>query len=310
MYCSPLTTINHFRPIIFTVIFTANTSYKICLKTHKIIETDFVYKFDLTQTKDYYEDWIQAFQDSVKKRTTGISKKLFIGLSAGYDSGLIYLELIKNNTPFYSYTVYGNENENIINQRLKITNHFHKHVKLTYNPSIQKVYKKYIISHSEPYRFEIENSSKTYTENKLLSEDDGAISLARICQFSKKDKCKIFLSGIGSDEIISDYGFNGKKFGPHSNFGGLFPENLNSIFPWPSFYKSTMQSYLSKEEYVCGCYGIEARYPFLDKKVVQEFLLLSASLKNKNYKAPIHYYFKKTNFPFEAGRKTGFSIKF
>jgi len=33
-----------------------------------------------------------------------------------------------------------------------------------------------------------------------------------------------------------------------------------------------MESYLAKEEYVGGAYGIESRYPFLDKKVVQEFL--------------------------------------
>ena len=38
--------------------------------------------------------------------------------------------------------------------------------------------------------------------------------------------------------------------------GGLFPEDLSTIFPWASFYGSTMVSYLAKEEYVAGSYGI------------------------------------------------------
>ena len=51
-------------------------------------------------------------------------------------------------------------------------------------------------------------------------------------------------------------------------------------------------------ERVSGCFGIEARYPFLDKQVVQEFLWLSDSLKNKEFKQCIAQYMRKTNFPF------------
>ena len=38
-----------------------------------------------------------------------------------------------------------------------------------------------------------------------------------------------------ADEIISDYGFNGKKIYSHSEFGGKFPKNLKTIFPWKKF---------------------------------------------------------------------------
>ena len=34
-----------------------------------------------------------------------------------------------------------------------------------------------------------------------------------------------------------------------------------------------------KEETITGTWGVEGRYPFLDKRVVQEFLWLSNSLK-------------------------------
>ena len=40
----------------------------------------------------------------------------------------------------------------------------------------------------------------------------------------------------GADEILSDYGFNGKKITWHSCFGGRFPNDLNTIFPWESFF--------------------------------------------------------------------------
>ena len=41
------------------------------------------------------------------------------------------------------------------------------------------------------------------------------------------------------------------------------------------------------------------------KDVVQEFLWLKPELKNKNYKAPIHEYLKRNNFPFAEGVKIG-----
>lgn len=43
-----------------------------------------------------------------------------------------------------------------------------------------------------------------------------------ICDNARKEGHKIYLSGSGSDEIFSDYGFNGEKKFMHSNFGGLF----------------------------------------------------------------------------------------
>jgi hypothetical protein len=47
-------------------------------------------------------------------------------------------------------------------------------------------------------------------------------------------------------------------------------------------------------------------YPFLDKNVVQEFLWLDNSLKNKYYKSVLHYYLTINNFPFGTNEKFGF----
>ena len=139
-----------------------------------------------------------------------------------------------------------------------------------------------------------------------LQDDHGSNSLSFICSLAANDGRKIYLSGQGADEIFSDYGFNGQKIYAHSNFGGLFPEDLSTIFPWPSFYESSQLSYLTKEEYVAGAYGLEARYPYLDPSVVQEFLWLDHRLKNKWYKSVLHNYLKQNNFPFAPNQKIGF----
>ena len=110
----------------------------------------------------------------------------------------------------------------------------------------------------------------------------------------------------GADEIYSDYGFLGTPIYPHSNFGGYFPEDLTSIFPWASFFGSTQAAYLTKEEYVAGSFGIEARYPYLDKNVVQEFLSLCQRLKNWTYKSVLCNLLQQSDYPCAFDAKFGF----
>ena len=82
--------------------------------------------------------------------------------------------------------------------------------------------------------------------------------------------------------------------------------DLSKVFPWKNFFGNTQRAYLMKEETVTGTWGVEGRYPFLDKQVVQEFLWLRADLKNSQYKSVIDNYFVQNNFPFSRGEKKGF----
>ena len=61
-----------------------------------------------------------------------------------------------------------------------------------------------------------------------------------------------------------------------------------------------------KEEIVAGAHGLEARYPFLDPRVVQEFLWLAPETKNSIYKAPVAKYLDAHAYPRQEG-KQGFS---
>ena len=126
-----------------------------------------------------------------------------------------------------------------------------------------------------------------------------------------KRKHRIYLSGQGADEITSDYGLKEKIYN-HSCFGGKYPGDLTivdndqkrcnmEIILWRN-----TKNYWERRKYI-RIIGIEGRYPFLDKYLVQEFLSLSPTLKNKLYKAPLDYFLKRHRYPYDKNTKIGFS---
>ena len=282
-----------------------NMYYVIDLSTMKT-EYSQLTEYDLNQHKDSYEDWLHAFQRSIEKRVQNTNKNFFLGLSSGYDSGIILSELQRLHIPSFTYSLLGTENEEVIRARLSQNPDFIKSFLRHKSDTEYAESHRWIVQNTEPFNYTIKSSTSNYVENGLLVDDWGSNNFATICKMAREQNCRICFSGTGADEIISDYGFNGTKIYNHSNFGGKFPADLKTIFPWASFYESTMESYIAKEEYVGGSFGIEMRYPFLDPKVVQEFLWLTPELKNKEYKAPIDYYFNKYNISYAKGEKKGF----
>lgn len=244
-----------------------------------------IYIWDLNQHKKTYDDWMDAFEKAVKKRAT---KGCFIGLSSGYDSGAIACELIKQNVDFKVFVIEGMEDKEILKQRMKlIPNH-------TYLPRSTDFSEeaRWVRRDVENFRYKV--------GGKKIKDDSASFGLSKICRLAHEEGRKVYLSGQGSDEIISDYALK-----PHlSTFKGKFPERLTPTL-WENFYDGCQYSYLGKEEYVAGSHSIETRYPFLDKAVVQEFLWLTPELKNKYYKAPIHAYLVRNNFPNLFNRKIG-----
>lgn len=285
-----------------------NETIVVSLETGAVIERFEIYSFDLNQHKKSYSDWQTAFSASILKRAgQNIREKVFIGLSSGYDSGAIACEMKKQNINFKGYTHIGREDYSVLNARRMELFKIAKIEQYSTTPQEWEIAHKYIEQNTELFMYTIHSSRSNYNEYNLkLIDDNGSNQFSNLCSKAKRDGYKIHLSGMGGDEIFSDYGFGGHSKYQHSNFGGLFPEDLHTIFPWASFYGSTMESYLAKEEYVGGAYGMESRYPFLDKQVVQEFLWLDVNLKNNNYKNVLHDYFRINNFPFAAGQKIGF----
>jgi len=310
----------------------ANKTYTLDLNTKKIIHEMRVHTFDLNQHKTTFEDWNKAFSQSIYKRTKYAKCGIFIGMSGGYDSGAIACELTKQNIDFSAYSVANVEDQTTMEQRKNIVKKANI-IDLNRNDFLKA--RTFLKNNAEEYYLNFDNDEKdkynelikedNYDKKKandllkliefrktgqIVTDDNGAIGCSYICSLAKKQGEKIYLSGSGADEIFSDYGFNGVKYFDHSTIGGYFPNDLKSVFPWKNFFGNAQRAYLMKEEHVAGSYGIEGRYPFLDKYVVQEFLWLSAELKNRNYKSPLDNYLTLNKFPYEKNQKTGFGCGF
>lgn len=276
-----------------------NTTEIYDLKSFKLINKFNNVVFDLTQHKNTFDNWIEAFSKSISKRTANTNKGIFIGMSSGYDSGAIACELEKQKASFKAYSIINNENDTILQQRFsKITNK----EPFTLTPDEFQTWKNELKQHCEDFYY----TDKFFDYN--IKKDQASMGLSAICHRANKEGRRIYFSGQGADEIISDYGFAGKKIYKHSSFGGLFPNDLNGFFPWHSFWDGTQVQYLNKEEYVAGHFGIETRYPFLDKDLVQEFLWLSPKLKNSKYKSCLDEYLLINKFPYEPSEKRGFHV--
>lgn len=244
-----------------------------------------VYDWDLNQHKQSYDDWIKAFERAITKRAT---KNCFIGLSSGYDSGIIACELLKQGVDFKAFIIENREDKKILEERIKLLpNYTYLQRGTTFLDEVD-----WLKNNVEDFRYKL--------PKKGVKNDSASLGLSKICRLAHNEGRKVYLSGQGGDEIYSDY----SPFHYQSTFKGKFPEKID-INLWENFYNGCQYSYLGKEECVAGSHSIETRYPLLDKDVVQEFLWLSVELKNKNYKAPIHEYFKRNNFPFKEGAKIG-----
>ncbi len=286
-----------------------NKVFSYSISDGTLVDLGRITTFSLAQYKTSYDDWFSAFDKSVKKRVHNIRESLFIGLSSGYDSGAICASLLNLGVRFSAYSLVDHENIDVLHERERrfaSQSLFHP---LTLDDKGLAEVKSHNEAAIEELYYEIYSKHGDYNEFKRrLHDDTGAIGLSAICRQAKANGQKIYLSGQGADEIVSDYGFDGRRIYKHSNFGGKFPEDLKSIFPWPSFFESSQASYLMKEEHVSGSYGIEGRYPFLDPLVVQEFLWLDVKLKNRSYKSVIFEYLCNQNFPLAEGEKRGFMV--
>ena len=284
--------------------FPPNTVTQISLQSLKITKRFNLRCFELQQGSGNLDNWCNLFEKAVGKRSSVDNRKepIFIGLSSGYDSGAIAGSLKKSKKHFVALSIY---NDNILKDIQRRTGYLSGAVDHYLMRDTRP-----LASHTnmiEYFNYRIFSLDGTYYEQGTNTHtDSGAQGLYMLCSFANTNNLRVYLSGSGADEIYSDYGFKGTKVYHHSNFGGMFPDNLSTVFPWPSFFGSSMRSYLMKEEYVSGAFGVEGRYPFLDFELVQEFLLLPAKIKNSHYKSPIHYYLDQIGFPFNEMEKYGF----
>ena len=292
-----------------------------CTRTRPIVA------WNVRQYKSDTRDWEAAFEAAVAKRTSGILHGLFLPLSSGYDSGAIHLALLRLGVPHETYSIVGTEkvkDQQVISDRLAFARSFNtrdpsstreSHV-LSLNRSAFRGTMNHLNSVCEKYTYHTPQYAKVALVKPkfapsvrigtrsvpMLPTDTAAVGVGHICSLARARGHLTLLTGSGADETMTDYGFNGVRYGMQSQFGGFWPsdEELRKIFPWDNFYNGSQRNYLAKDEYVTGAYGIEGRFPFLDAAVVQEQLHLAPNLKNTFYKAAIQLYMRRHGYPHDA----------
>lgn len=283
-----------------------------------------VCEFDLRQWKTSTAEWRAAFLASVAKRAHG--QRVFIGLSSGYDSGALQLALHQLSiAPFDSFTIAALEDLDIVHRRQDRAPGPPGSRAAVVHLGLNDLYReaRWVAEHVEPAQY----VTPALRGGDIFS-DPASVGLSYIARLAKEAmaggtaaqlRFPVFLSAAGADETLCDYGFNGTALAEHSAFRGIWPTDLGPVFPWPSLHLGTQRDYLAKEEHVCGAHGLEARYPFLDRRVVQEFLWLRSDVKGKEYKRPLADFFRKAQttagsgygavapFPYKPGEKKPFA---
>lgn len=244
------------------------------------------------QHKSSFDDWIAAFERAIAKRAYDTC---FMGLSSGYDSGAIDCALQKLGVNYKTYSVIGKENSELLKRRNQ------RGTIMSITREMIEAQLAFLEEFAEAYTYHLTTVDGQVYEHSML-EDKAVFGLASIFTLAKQEGRRVNLSGQGADEIMSDC----CRWSEMSELRGTYPTQLR---PWRNFYGNLQRAYLGKEEHVAGAFGIETRYPFLDWDVVQEFLWLQADLKNLHYKAPIHDYLTRNNYPFDLDKKIGFYIQ-
>lgn len=293
----------------FSIRCKPNEMYIYDIKNRKLEIKQNIHKFKLDQNKENFDDWNIAFINAIKKRFLNAKHDIILPLSAGHDSGSIACAMDLLNIKYDTFSFIGKEDKVVLNQRLDIkrsSNNGDVYLCEMLSDQQRNEIKEYMLKNCSDINYG-PNHSEVISKG---IDDNGAHGLTFLLRESldKNDKIRILASGQGGDEIYGNLQFY--SFGkPNPK---KFPRNINKVFPWENFYYGAQSSYLGKEESISGSFGIESRYPLLDKQVVQEFLSLKHKLKNKYFKSPVTNFLKENNYPFLTGNpvkfKTGFNV--
>lgn len=280
----------------------ANTAIEVDLREYKISAVKELFKFDFSGSNvDSYEPWIESFRESIRKRTHNKDQKYFVSFSAGHDSGLIAAEMMQQKVPYKVYSCpYMEDMETLIKRLVLLEENGVFAEKIIIDEETVNRHKDLLSSIS--YQVYSSDFSLSMFPRYEISQINGYIASSVICQKARLEGRLISLNGQGADEIVSDY-FN--EFG-NSRKSELMGKWSHVNRPWRNFFGGWNRIFLGATERVSGLHGIESRYPFLDRKLVQNYIHISPKLKEKEYKAPIAERLRQLGFPFHR-RKQGFA---
>lgn len=281
------------------------------LLKNEVLEIKNIHRFSVdNQHKDSFDDFNYTFEESIRKRTSNLKRdnvNTVLAMSEGYDSGAICCEFINQDFNFDVFTVKTQDKySSVIDMRHNINN-----VKLplldkngterflypnipTNNKKIIELTPDLLLSAKENCKKIIEDYTYfLYSPNNLklirkkMHDDSefGKLIAYIVLPEYKKRNFKVFFSGCGGDGLANKY----------NNI--MYKNFNNSIYPCMLFNTNPIYS----TEIIIGTFGLESRYPFLDKNLWQESFYIKDSIKineNNNHKPVLHQYLQKNKFPF------------
>jgi len=267
---------------IFTPI--ENSTLVYCAVTGELLKTVKNKHFTAVGYKRNFDDFIAAFENAVYKRCKGETGK-YVSMSSGYDSGCIFLAMRNQSQACTVYSDMRDPNaEEIVRQRVAC--HVNsKLVPIDNSPEYLTDALQFLKTNLDPagYLYEIANVPG---HEHLLMSQGGDVNHTNIELTAISHGNHIHLNGLGADGLMVE--------GSMGHTGGIPP------------VRSAEYIYV---DYISSILGIDVRFPFLDAKVVQEYLLLAKDVRDSAYKAPLKYYMEQNRFPFEENVKYGFGLK-
>ncbi len=282
----------------------ANTCITFSLNTFTLVKQSLINKFDFcNQSNDNFNSWNKAFSDAIRKRSVNLKHGLFVPLSSGHDSGAIVVELLKQGINFKCFMCEVEEDKKVIDDRLNLLTSKGVEVeKIILNNKLSKEMEHDLLSNVELIEYNLNSPSNKYFPDKDFRKMGGNWAANYICKQARKTGHLIGLFGNGGDEIYTDFWYPP----PHnSGYSSVKNDWRSQVGPWPNFYSGWNEIFLKSTDMIGSHNSIEARFPLLDKFVVQEFLNLKPELKESIYKAPLSNLLELNKFPAQP-RKYGF----
>jgi len=232
-------------------------------------------EWNLDQNINHFDFVFEKFEKAVKERYIPGTSALL--LSSGYDSGVINCAAHKIHGTIDSVCDPTYEVIETIKERMFV----HKCVIL-----------KNDVQHLEKQKM----FRDIITSNELWEDASVEPLINIIKKYVQKKNKKILLFGTGGDEIYNDHHEQvmGFRLG---RTNGIFPGNLKIVWPWYN-HSGRLEMNNTRNDFICGFFGIEARNPLLDVQLVQSWLNTTHKLKNKSYKSWMQIYMDQENYPY------------
>ena len=224
----------------------------------------------------------------------------FVPMSGGLDSGAIVAEAIAQGLEFFVYCAPEGEDIEVIEKRLALLDHHRIPYELV-RPTAKEIQRTQDLLQSDFGDFAVQAPGfPEHYDNPGLASIPGFVAAGVIYSRAIKKGLKTSISGVGCDEITTDYASGSMNL---SSMRGNW--QLAQTKKWRNFGGGWQSVFLQAAERVAGQFGVESRYPFLDKAVVSEFINLPIPARYEPLKRPLVDFLEEKDFPMSQ-EKRGF----